>query len=74
MSNISDLRITVNNVNDMLERLGRDERVRITRSYGNTRLEIDMPSGSFWETKPRGAKDCLMYAEGMERLMQALTH
>ena len=68
MSNISDLRITVNNVNSLLENAGSKQRLRVTRSYGKVRLELD---GEHYESiRAIGPKDCLKFAEGMEKALE----
>lgn len=74
MSNQSDLRITVRNVNAMLEKLtGGEARLRIGKSYNKTRLYIDEQWGaSPRDTPPIGPKDCLMFANGMERALGIL--
>lgn len=74
MSTVSDLRITVNNVNRLLEDMGATPRVRVTRSYNRVRLEIDEEGGGTRSTRPIGPKDCLMYAEGMERALETIVY
>ena len=71
MSDTEDLRITVFHVNSMLAKLGVEARARVSTSYGKKRIYIDEPSGSR-DTPPKGPKECLMFAEGMERALGLL--
>lgn len=71
MSYINDLNITVSNINSMLSELGTETKVRVSTSYGKKHLYIDTKNGTR-DTNPRGPKDCLMYAEGMERALELI--
>ena len=71
MSNTSDLNITVFNINSMLSKLEAEAKVRVSTSYGKKRLYIDTPNGPR-DTPPQGPKDCLMFAEGMERALELI--
>ena len=74
MSNMSDLNITVFSVNAMLGKLTDGSvRLRVGKSYHKTRLYIDEKWGaSPRDTPPVGPKECLMFAEGMERALGVL--
>jgi len=74
MGYTENLHIAVHNVNAMLAKLtGGEARLRESRSYGTKRLYIDEKWGaSPRDTPPRGPKECLMFAEGMERALGLL--
>lgn len=69
MSNMSDLRITVNNVNMLLENAGSEKRLHVTRSYNRVRLEL-VGDGLEEVRGCIGPRDCLMFAEGMEKALE----
>lgn len=71
MSNTENLRITVFHINSMLAKLDAGTKVRVGRSYNKVRLYICDESGER-DTPCIGPKDCLMFAEGMERALGLL--
>ena len=76
MSNIESLRITVNNVNRLMAELTGSEypRIRTATSYGTRRIYLDEENNPVKCFPPRGPKECLMFAEGMEEALKTVKY
>ncbi len=75
MSNIENLRITVKNVNRLMDDLcNRPPKLHVHRSYNRVRLEL-LDDGSVYRELPCiGPKECLTFAEGREEALELLVY
>lgn len=75
MSNIENLRITVNNVNGLMGELcNRPPKLHVHRSYNRVRLEL-LDDGKVYKELPCiGPKECLTFAEGMESALELFAY
>jgi len=73
MSNTSNLKIAVNNVNRLLGELFGDVRIRVSTSYNRKRLYLDEGDHTR-DLYIVGPRDCLMYAEGMEKALEMVAY
>ena len=73
MSNTSDLKIAVSNVNRLLGELFGDVKVRVSTSYNRKRLYLDEGDHTR-DLHIVGPRDCLMYAEGMEKALEMICY
>ena len=75
MSNLSDLRITVDHINGLLEKLcGNPPKLYVGRSYGSIRVYVYDGDKLYGEFPCKGPKDSLLYAEGMEAALELLAY